>query len=172
MSTLYVFPFTQGTAMYFSSAWVEEPEQAAHRLFKMHEVQFNSLDPTQNFFEVNTDLRFDLHSCFGERMVMCGRQYIFTREGGLIAQFYDLKYLQWNTFFAGPWHLFVNRFGGLSEWLYPFRLCKTEVEDYYLTLEEAQGFIEDCKGEPLGYTVDVELLNTQIETFKKRRHHE
>lgn len=168
--TLYVFPVLEHRQIYFSSSVLEEPKYAAYRFFKMHHFQFNSLDQSSNFFEANSHLHFSAENPMTEPLREA-RHYIFNREKGLIAKFYERAHHQWNTFYQGPWYRFVNQFGNIGDLLYPCRLSVRDLEYFYLTLTEIELLIESFRAktsDPKRWQGDADFLERQYADFLKK----
>lgn len=170
-NTIYVLAILDNQNIYFTSPWSEEPEHAAYRFFKMHCLQLDNEDQTSNFFETNSDLSFGVDPSVTPEMSTQGRQYILSREGGLIAKFYNPSQLRWSTFYQGPWHLFVNHYGTSMDLLYGFNLSIEDRQKYFMTLLEARILVRQYRAElseQKFWQEDADFLEFQLRVFSER----
>ncbi|HEV2524170.1 MAG TPA: hypothetical protein VGU44_03460 [Gammaproteobacteria bacterium] len=118
------------------------PEGAADYFYKMHHCKNTKGGMAGRFFRANLNAEFSpYHGSHGDTEF----RYTINIEGELRVFEKGTIGNQWDVFYEGAWHHFVNQYLEESEHLHLFRLFKNLQHETIMTIQEAEKWVRAFK---------------------------
>lgn len=114
------------------------PAGAANYFYKMHQCKNVNGGLAERFFRTNHQAEF---TPYHEVHTDTEFRYTINHQGMLIVWTKAKVGNQWNIFYEGAWHDFVNKHLEVSQHLHVFKLSKNLEHETLMTIEEAKKWV-------------------------------